>query len=100
MSLNSLPSAANSSLPSAGTATEKSPRPSRWAATSRRWTSACSVRETVSAKATASARKPSSTPSTISEAVEKMPVAASSGRIWCTLISGPSKPCVAKVAVR
>ena len=37
--LNSLPSAANSSLPSAGTVTLKSPRPSRCAACSSRWTS-------------------------------------------------------------
>ena len=42
--LNSLPRAANSSLPSAGTWTVKSPRPRRWAANSSRWTSADSVR--------------------------------------------------------
>ena len=48
-----MPSAANSSLPSVGTAIRKSPPASRRAASSRRWIWACSERETVSANANA-----------------------------------------------
>ena len=65
--LNSLPSAANSSLPSAGTVTEKSPRPSRCAATSRRWISDCRRRETATAKTKASTRKPTKAAAAASE---------------------------------
>ena len=66
--LNSLPRAANSSLPSAGTVTEKSPLPSRCAATSRRWISDCRRRETATAKTNASARKPKKAAAANSEA--------------------------------
>ena len=51
--LNSMPSAANSSLPSVGTAIRKSPAAIRRAASSRRWIWACSERETVRANAKA-----------------------------------------------
>ena len=64
MWLNSLPSAANSSLPSAGTLTLKSPRPRRCAACSSRSTSFGSVRLTITANSIASARKPSVRPIT------------------------------------
>ncbi len=68
--LNSLPSAANSSLPSVGTRLEKSPRPIARAAASRLWTSAWRVRETVIANAIASSRKPASAPITIHDVLE------------------------------
>ena len=68
--LNSLPSAANSSLPSVGTRLEKSPRPIARAAASRLWTSAWRVRETVIANAIASSRKPASAPTTTHDVLE------------------------------
>ena len=57
MSLNSRPSSANSSWPSVGTATEKSPLPSLRAASSRRLICAWSERAAVRAKASAQIRK-------------------------------------------
>ena len=96
--LNSLPRAANSSLPSVGTRLEKSPRPIARAATSRLWTSACSVRETVIANAIASSRKPTSAPTTIHDAPDWSPDDA--GRVTRIVRSGPSKPPTPSVATR
>ena len=96
--LNSLPSAANSSLPSAGTETVKSPRPSRWAACSSRWTSACSVRPTVTANTSASSRKPKMIPITASAAVLRPFGGISASRR--TVIGGRSAACAWNAVVR
>ncbi len=95
--LNSLPSAANSSLPSAGTRWEKSPRPIARAACSRRWISDSSVRVTVIAKAMARSRKPISAPTTSQDGVSSWLSSRSAIRI-CR--SPPSKPSTVSVLTR
>jgi hypothetical protein len=96
--LNSLPSAANSSLPSAGTVTLKSPRPSRCAACNSRCTSACSARATSSANTKARTRNASVSPSTAAVA-RVTPVRGTSASRW--IVTGwPSTEVPRTVAVR
>ena len=88
MRLNSLPSAANSSLPSAGTLALKSPRPRRCAACSSRWTSAESVRLTITANRNASARNASARPTTMYAAISPWSVIRVNSQTVTRLRSG------------
>ena len=96
MSLNSRPSAANSSLPSVGTSTEKSPRPSVRAASSRRLIWDCSERAAVSAKASAQIRKASRMSTTRSVFSEAASLVSSSVARSRTVSGVASKPGVRK----
>jgi hypothetical protein len=97
--LNSLPRAANSSLPSAGTVTLKSPAPRRWAASSSRWISDCRRRETATANAKASARKAMNAAAAAIDSGEVGEAESRSGISSVTFI-WPSTPGTSNDAVR
>ena len=96
--LNSVPSAANSSLPSVGTSTAKSPPAMRRAASSRRWICACSERETVIANAKAAISAAARIAMTSSEEALRPPFSRSASRR--TLTRPPSKPGPSKPVTR
>ena len=90
-----MPSAANSSLPSVGTAIRKSPAAIRRAASSRRWIWACSERETVSANAKAAISAAARIAMTSSAESLRPSSSRSASSRTCTRPAakpGPSKP--------